>query len=88
MSKEQLMSQLQYFEKAIKASEELRQHASTSKGFYEQQLKETDEELKALGTTPERGRQDIEEIDKKIQNNLASIKNMIPFELLQEWKRI
>jgi phage shock protein A len=86
MNKEMVMNEIQSIEKAIKASEELRQRALTSKGIYEQQLKETDEELKALGTTAERGRKDIEEIDAKIQENLAKIKEMIPFDLLQQYK--
>lgn len=80
------MNEIQSIEKAIKASEELRQRALTSKGIYEQQLKETDEELKALGTSAERGRKDIEEIDAKIQENLTKIKEMIPFDLLQQYK--
>jgi phage shock protein A len=86
MNKEMVMNEIQSIEKAIKASEELRQRALTSKGIYEQQLKETDEELKALGTSAERGRKDIEEIDAKIQENLAKIKEMIPFDLLQQYK--
>ncbi|PLS19736.1 hypothetical protein CVD28_04815 [Bacillus sp. M6-12] len=86
MSKEAIMNELQYAEKAIKASEDLRQRALTSKGIYEQQLKETDEELKNLGTTAEEGRKEIEQIDAKIEENLASIKDMIPFDLLKEYK--
>jgi phage shock protein A len=86
MSKETIMTDIQSIEKAIKASEDLRQRALTSKGIYEQQLKETDEELKALGTTAEQGKKEIEEIDAKIEESLVSIKDMIPFDLLQQYK--
>ncbi|WCK57702.1 hypothetical protein PP175_27075 (plasmid) [Aneurinibacillus sp. Ricciae_BoGa-3] len=86
MSNEATMSEIQSIEKAIKASEDLRQRALTSKGIYEQQQKETDEELKALGTTPEKGRQEIQEIDAKIEENLLKVKQMIPFDLLKQYK--
>lgn len=86
MSKEMIMNNIQETEKAIKASEDLRQRALTKKGMYEQQLKESDEELKALGTTAEEGRKEIQEIDATIEKNLESIKGMIPFDLLKEYK--
>jgi F0F1-type ATP synthase membrane subunit b/b' len=88
MSKETIMTDIQEVEKGIKASEELRQHALTSKGFYEKQLKETDQELTTLGTTAEDGQKEIELIDAKIEQNLLAIKNMIPFDLLREYKRL
>lgn len=86
MNKETIMNELQYAEKAIKASEDLRQRALTSKGIYEQQLKETDEELATLGTTADQGKKEIEQIDAKIAENLVAIKEMIPFDLLQQYK--
>ena len=84
MSKEAMMNKIQTLEKAIKASEDLRQRALTSKDIYEKQVKETEEELKALGTTAETGRQEIAEIDKKIAESLLKVEQMIPFDLLKE----
>lgn len=81
----QIMEDIELIEKGLKASENLRQQALTKKGVYEAQLKETDEELEKLGTTAEKGKKEIEEIDLKIQRNLDAIKEMIPFELLEKW---
>lgn len=88
MIKEQTINDLEMVEKAIKASEELRQTAQTKKGMYEQQLIDTDEEFKALGTTAQEGHKEIEKIDAVIEKHLSEIKGMIPFELLKEYKRI
>lgn len=85
MSKETIMNEIQEVEKAIKASEDLRQRAITYKSVYETQLKETEEEFKALGTTAEQAKKEIEEIDKKIAVTLEKIKGMIPYELLKEF---
>lgn len=88
MSKEAIMTDIQEVEKGIKASEDLRQRALTRKGIYEQQLKESDEELKALGTTAEDGQKEIEQIDAKITENLLAIKQKIPFELLKKYNML
>lgn len=88
MSKEAIMTDIQEVEKGIKASEDLRQRALTRKGIYEQQLKESDEELKALGTTAEDGQKEIEQIDAKINENLLAIKQKIPFELLKKYNML
>lgn len=88
MSKEAIMTDIQEVEKGIKASEDLRQRALTRKGIYEQQLKESDEELKALGTTAEDGQKEIEQIDAKISENLLAIKEKIPFELLKKYNML
>lgn len=83
--KEQLTVELQNIEKAIQASETLRQRAITSKELYEQQLKETESELKSLGTTAEKAEQDLRKIDEQIASNLQEIKNKLPFDLLQKY---
>jgi len=83
--KEQLTVELQNIEKAIQASETLRQRAITSKELYEQQLKETESELKALGTTAEKAEQDLQKIDEQIAINLQEIKDKLPFDLLQKY---
>lgn len=79
------INDIQSIEKAIKASEGLRQKASASKGIYEQQLKETDEELKALGTTAEKGKAEIDEIAKEIQDKKDKINSLIPYDLLKQY---
>lgn len=83
---EQLTQNLQNIEKGIQASEQLRQRAITSKEIYERDLKATDEELKALGTTPEKAQADLEKIDASIQSKLESIQAKIPFDLLRQYK--
>lgn len=88
MSKEAIMTDIQDVEKGIKASEDLRQRALTRQGIYEQQLKESDEELKGLGTTAEDGQKEIEQIDAKIIENLRAIKEKIPFELLKKYNML
>lgn len=89
MSKQNnILEELQYIEKALKASEEYRQEAITKKNIWEKQVKEKDEELSKLGTTPEKGRKEIEEIDKKIQENIETLKKMIPFDLLKKKGKI
>mgnify|MGYP000879467945 CR=1 FL=1 len=81
-----IMAEIELIEKGLKASENLRQQALTKKGVYEAQLKETDEELAKLGTTAEKAKKEIEQIDKKIEEDLEKIKTMIPFDLLKKWK--
>ena len=88
MNMENITKELQAVEHAIKKSEELRQQAITKKGFYETALKETDDELKKLGTTAEAGRLELEKIDKEIEKNLEDIKSMIPYDLLTKYNLI
>lgn len=83
-----IMDEIQEIEKALKASEEYRQEAITKKDIWEKQVKEKDEELAKLGTTPEKGRKEIEEIDKKIQENIEALKKMIPIALLRKKGKI
>ena len=87
MTKEQLTTELQNIEKAIQNSEMLRQRAVANKELYEEQIKQTDEELKALGTTPEKAQEELASIDAQIAKNLAKINEMIPFDLLRKYNK-
>lgn len=87
MTKEQLTTELQNIEKAIQNSEMLRQRATANKEVYEEQIKQTDEELKALGTTPEKAEQELSSIDSQIATNLKRINEMIPFDLLRKYNK-
>lgn len=87
MTKEQLTSELQRIEKAIQNSEMLRQRAESSKEIYEEQLRQTDEELKSLGTTAEKAEEELASIDQKIAKSLEKINEMIPFDLLKKYNR-
>lgn len=87
MTKEELTSQLQTIENAIQNSEMLRQRATANKEVYEEQVKQTDEELKQLGTTAEKAEEELASIDAKIANNLKKINEMIPFDLLRKYNK-
>jgi len=82
------MEELAELEKAIQASEQLRQKALAQKDIYEQQLKETEAELQALGTTSEEAEEELKRIEKQIEENLSKIKSMIPYDLLRLHKYI
>lgn len=88
ITNEKIMEEIQYIEKAIKASEEYRQVAITQKAMYEQQIKEKDEELAKLGTTAADAKKEIEDIDRQIIENIEKLKTMIPFELLKKKGKI
>jgi chromosome segregation ATPase len=87
MTKEQLTTELQNIEKAIQNSEMLRQRATANKEVYEEQIKQTDEELKALGTTSEKAQEELASIDAQISKNLKKINEMIPFDLLRKYNK-
>ncbi|MDF2879457.1 MAG: hypothetical protein K0R54_14 [Clostridiaceae bacterium] len=87
-NKETIVNDIQYIEKAIKGAEELRQEAITKKSMWEQSVKEKDEELAKLGTTAEKGRKEIEEIDAEIEEKIAKLKEIIPFNLLKNKGKI
>lgn len=83
-----ILNELQTIEKALKASEDYRQEAITKKAIWEKQVQEKDAELLKLGTTPEKGRKEIEDIEKNIQASIEALNRMIPFELLRKKGRI
>lgn len=83
--KESLLQELQQTEKALKASEQLRMRALANKSAYENQLKENEEELKALGTTAEKAEEEIARIDQQIAEKLKQINEMIPYDLLNKY---
>lgn len=83
-----ILEELQYIEKALKASEEYRQEAITKKDIWEKQLAEKDEELRKLGTTPEEAESEIQKIEKQIMENIETLKQMIPFDILKKKGRI
>ena len=85
---EKTMKELSRIEEALKKAEELRQQALTKKDIYENQLKETEEELKALGTTSKEGEAKLQKNDEEIKEAMAKIETMIPFELLKKYKLI
>lgn len=87
-TKENLTNELQRVEKAIRASENLRQSALTKKGMYEEELKKKDEQLRELGTTPEQAEEDLRQIDVTIEKKLQEIENMIPFDLLHKYNML
>ncbi|WCF11399.1 hypothetical protein NDS46_31065 (plasmid) [Paenibacillus thiaminolyticus] len=84
-SNEELLLQLQNAEKALKASEHLRMRAVANKGVYEQQLKDNDAELKALGTTADKAEAEIKSIDAQTAEMLSQINSMIPMDLLKKY---
>jgi len=87
MTKEQLTTELQNIEKAIQNSEMLRQRATANKEVYEEQIKQTDEEMKALGTTPEKAQEELASIDAQIERYLKNINDMIPYDLLKKYNK-
>jgi len=88
LTKEQLTTELQTIEKAIQNSEMLRQRATANKEVYEEQLKQTDDELKSLGTTAEKAEQELASIDQTIASHIAKINEMIPFDLLRKYNKV
>lgn len=85
---EDIMNKLGEVEKAIKATEALNQEAVTMKKMFEQQLTEKDAELVKLGTTPEKGRQDVANMDATINETLKKINEMLPIALLKKTNRL
>lgn len=84
INNEELLNMIQESEKAIKASETLKQDAMTRKSMWEASIKEKDAELTSLGTTPKKASSEIEAIDKSILENLKKIQSLIPMELLRK----
>jgi len=85
LTKEQLTNELQLIEKGIQNSEMLRQRATANKDVYEEQIKQTDEEFRLLGTTPEKAGEELASIDRQVETNLKRMKEMIPFDLLSRY---
>ena len=88
LDKEKRIKEINETEKILKASEDLRNEALTKKKMYEEQLKEKEDALKKLGTTPEEAENKIKELDMKIEKDIEYIKSQLPIELLKKWKKI
>lgn len=87
-SSEEMVAELQTTEKALKASEQLRMRAIANKGAYEQQLKDNDNELQALGTTAEKAEAELNTIDSQIASKLEEINQLIPMDLLRKYNML
>lgn len=88
MTKEQLSNELQQTEHAIKQAELLRERAMTKKENYEEQIKQTEEEFKVLGTTSKDAESLITKLDEDIAKSLEKLQSMIPYDLLKAHKLI
>ena len=88
MDKERRIKDISEAEKILKASEDLRNEALTKKKMYEESLKEKEEALKKLGTTPEEAEAKIKELELEIEKDLQFIRDNLPIDLLKQWKKI
>lgn len=84
-SGEEMVAELQTTEKALKAAEQLLMRATANKGVYEQQLKDNDKELQALGTTAEKAESEVQSIDLQMAEKLAKINELVPMDLLRKY---
>lgn len=84
--KEGLTLELQRIEKSVGQADNLRQKALMRIDILQQQLTETTDELKALGTTPEQAEAELEKIQNEINSKLAEINSMIPYDLLKKYE--
>ena len=81
-----LTMELQQIEQAITQADTLRQRAIMRKDMLEQQLKEAEDELKGLGTTPEKAKDDLARIDADIQAKLKEIHEQMPYDLIKKYE--
>lgn len=85
MTKEQLTEELAKVEKAIQMAEQLRQKALAQKDVYEQQLKEVEAELQAMGIQPESAKEEIAKLEEEIEMLMARLNELIPYDLLKKY---
>lgn len=85
MTKEQLTEELAKAEKAIQMAEQLRQKALAQKDVYEQQLKEVEAELQAMGIQPESAKEEIAKLEEEIEMLMTRLNELIPYDLLKKY---
>lgn len=85
MTKEQLTAELTKVEKAIQMAEQLRQKALAQKDVYEQQLKEVEAELQAMGIQPESAKEEIAKLEEEIEMLMTRLNELIPYDLLKKY---
>lgn len=85
MTKEERIKKINETEKILKVTEDFRNSAITKKKMHEETLKEKEEALKKLGTTPEEAENKIKELNEEIEKDLETINNGLPIELLKKW---
>lgn len=73
-------------EEQIQQSERLRIQAQTKLEGLELQRNETEEDLKSLGVNPDDAQAEIEKLEKDIEKELNNIEELLPSELLAEYR--
>jgi len=88
MNKGQLVEKMTEVEKYIKVTEAVRTEAMTKEKLYTESLKEKEEALKELGTTPEEAESKIKKLEDEIAADLVFIEENLPIELLKKWGKL
>lgn len=88
MSKEYITQKIAELEKQIKVTEDMRTEALTKKKMYGESLKEKEEALKKLGTTPETAEDKMKELEASINEKIKFMEENLPLELLRKWGKI
>lgn len=88
MSKEYITQKIAELEKQIKVTEDMRTEALTKKKMYEESLKEKEEALKKLGTTPEAAEEKMKELEASINEKIKFMEDNLPLDLLRKWGKI
>lgn len=88
MSKEYITQKIVELEKQIKVTEDMRTEALTKKKMYEESLKEKEEALKKLGTTPENAEEKMKELEASINEKIKFMEDNLPLDLLRKWGKI
>lgn len=83
-----LVSQIQFAEKAINEADKLRSEAETKKKMHEQRLKEIEDDLIKLGVDPNNIDNKILELEEEINKNLNYINENLPLDLLKKYGKI
>ncbi len=88
LTKEERIKKIEEAEKIVKEAESLRTASFTMKQQYEKDLKECEEELNKLGTTPEKVDEKIKEVEEEMDTLLKEIEENLPIDLLKQMGKI
>lgn len=88
LNREAVIRELEQTEALIQKASALRNKAEGTKESYEEQLKQTEAELRKLGTSPEEAENDLLKLKNEIEKELELIKAEVPIDLLRDLKQI
>lgn len=88
LTKEQRTQKIEDAEKIVREAEALRTASLTMKEQYQKDLKNCEEELVKLGTTPDKVEEKIKEVSEEMDTLLKEIEENLPIELLKKMGKI